>query len=118
MTPYSPQPEERIRRVIAYLIDVVPMLLLALLHLLPIFGWILYGLLHVFYWLLRDINGASPGKLVMGTVVAAADGTRAGGSPTAHESRGALNERAPATPPRLTRLLSTPAPAPGAPRKC
>ena len=72
-----PQPEEKVRRVVAYLIDVVPMLLLALVHLLPIFGWMFYGLLHACYWLLRDINGASLGKLVMGSFVASENGTPA-----------------------------------------
>ncbi len=68
------QPEENIKRAVAYLIDVVPMLFLALIHLVPIFGWMIYGLLHVCYWLLRDINGASVGKLVMGSVVLSQDG--------------------------------------------
>ncbi|HEX4169358.1 MAG TPA: RDD family protein [Bryobacteraceae bacterium] len=72
---YAATPEEKRRRVAAYLIDIIPMLFLALVHLLPIFGWMLYGLIHVCYWLLRDINGASPGKLVVGSYVANADGT-------------------------------------------
>ncbi len=74
---YHAQPEERVKRVVGYLIDVIPMLLLTVLHLLPVFGWMLYGLLHIGYWLLRDINGASPGKLVMKSFVANADGTPA-----------------------------------------
>ncbi len=73
-----PQPEEKVKRVIGYLIDVVPMLFLSLLHFLPVVGWMLYGLLHVCYWLFRDINGASLGKLAMGGFVASADGTPAG----------------------------------------
>jgi uncharacterized RDD family membrane protein YckC len=71
------QPEERVRRIVAYLIDVIPMLLLALIHLLPIFGWMFYGLLHACYWLFRDINGASLGKVVMGSFVASENGTPA-----------------------------------------
>ncbi len=71
------QPEEKVKRVIGYLIDVVPMLFLALVHLLPIVGWMLYGFLHVCYWLFRDINGASLGKLAMGSFVASQDGTPA-----------------------------------------
>ena len=74
---YYARPEEKGRRVIAYLIDLVPMLILALVHLLPIFGWILYGFLHACYWLLRDIGGASIGKSVMGSFVASENGTAA-----------------------------------------
>jgi uncharacterized RDD family membrane protein YckC len=73
-----PQPEEKVRRIVAYLIDVIPMLVLALIHLLPIFGWMFYGLLHACYWLFRDINGASLGKVVMGSFVASENGTPAG----------------------------------------
>ena len=71
---YSGMPEERVKRVVGYLIDLVPMLLLGLLHFLPIFGWMLYGLLHICYWLLRDINGASIGKTLMGSYVADVNG--------------------------------------------
>ncbi|MGI8960751.1 MAG: RDD family protein [Bryobacteraceae bacterium] len=71
------QPEERVRRVVAYLIDVVPMLLLAFIHFLPVIGWMFYGLIHACYWLFRDINGASLGKLVMGSFVASENGTPA-----------------------------------------
>ncbi len=71
---YSGVPEERVKRVVGYLIDVVPMLVLALLHFLPVVGWMLYGLLHILYWLLRDINGASIGKTVMGSYVADVNG--------------------------------------------
>ncbi len=72
---YARQPEETGRRVVAYLIDVVPMLLLALIHFIPFIGWMFYGLIHACYWLLRDINGASPGKSVMGSFVGSTDGT-------------------------------------------
>ncbi len=51
------------------------MLLLALIHFIPFIGWMFYGLIHACYWLLRDINGASPGKSVMGSFVGSADGT-------------------------------------------
>jgi len=71
---YAGMPEERVKRVVGYLIDLVPMLLLGLLHFLPIFGWMLYGLLHIGYWLLRDINGASFGKTLMGSYVADVNG--------------------------------------------
>ena len=74
---YAPVIEEKGRRVVAYLIDVVPMIFLALIHFLPIVGWILYGFIHAFYWLLRDVNGASLGKSVLGSYVAAEDGVPA-----------------------------------------
>ncbi len=66
---YLPQVETKGRRVLAYLIDIVPLLFLALVHLLPVFGWMLYGLIHLCYWLLRDMGGASPGKMVVGSFV-------------------------------------------------
>ncbi|HEY7211382.1 MAG TPA: RDD family protein [Bryobacteraceae bacterium] len=66
--------EETGRRVLAFLIDIVPMLLLSLVHFVPIFGWMFYGLLHALYWLLRDVNGASPGKAILGSFVANAVG--------------------------------------------
>lgn len=50
------------------------MLLLSLVHFVPIFGWMFYGLLHALYWLLRDVNGASPGKAILGSFVANAVG--------------------------------------------
>ncbi len=69
------QPEQKDRRVLAYLIDIVPMLVLAIVHFIPILGWMFYGLLHALYWLLRDINGASPGKSVMGSYVGTESGS-------------------------------------------
>ncbi len=71
---YSGQTEDAGRRVLAFLIDVVPLLVLAVLHFLPVFGWMLYGLVHALYWLLRDINGSSPGKAVLGSYVASTTG--------------------------------------------
>jgi hypothetical protein len=61
--------EEVIRRGAAYLLDLIPVLLLAILHLLPIVGWILFGALASAWWLLRDINSASLGKTIVGSVV-------------------------------------------------
>ena len=63
------------RRLAAYVLDVIPCLVLALLHFVPILGWIAFGLLAGLYWLLRDINGASFGKTIMGSVVLNADGS-------------------------------------------
>jgi uncharacterized RDD family membrane protein YckC len=71
---YSGQTEDVGRRILAFLIDVIPMLILSLLHLLPVFGWMLYGLIHALWWLLRDMNGASPGKSIIGCYVASANG--------------------------------------------
>ena len=72
---FPPQVEDKGRRVIAYLIDVVPMLVLALLHFLPIVGWMLYGLIHACYWLFRDYLGASLGKTALGAYVTSEDGS-------------------------------------------
>jgi uncharacterized RDD family membrane protein YckC len=72
--PYSGTREETGRRIFAFLIDIVPMLLLGLVHFVPVIGWMFYGLLHALYWLLRDINGASPGKSILGSYVASAAG--------------------------------------------
>ncbi len=74
---YSERPEENGRRIAAYLIDVIPMLLLSTLHFVPVIGWMLYGLIHACYWLLRDVNGASLGKLALGDFVASTNGTPA-----------------------------------------
>ncbi len=77
MVGFPPQVEDRGRRVIAFLIDVVPMLLLALIHFVPIIGWMLYGLIHACYWLFRDYMGASLGKTALGAYVTSEDGSPA-----------------------------------------
>lgn len=74
---FPPQVEDRGRRVIAFVIDVVPVMVLALVHLLPIIGWIFYGLMHACYWLLRDYAGASLGKTALGAYVTSEDGSPA-----------------------------------------
>lgn len=68
------QPEETAKRVVAYLIDLIPAAILALINLIPVIGWMIYGLVFCLYWLLRDVNGASLGKLAMGSIVVNADG--------------------------------------------
>lgn len=73
-TPDFARPEEKGRRVLAYLIDIIPMLLFSTLHFVPIVGWMAYGALHLVYWLIRDIGGASLGKMVLGSFVASQDG--------------------------------------------
>jgi hypothetical protein len=50
-------------RVAGYFIDVVPALILSLVSLIPFIGLIFAGILLTPYWLLRDITGASLGKL-------------------------------------------------------
>jgi uncharacterized RDD family membrane protein YckC len=72
---FPPQVEDRGRRVIAYVIDLVPMILLAVLHFLPIVGWMFYGLIHACYWLFRDYTGASLGKAALGAYVTSEDGS-------------------------------------------
>ncbi len=68
------QPEEKTKRALGFLIDLVPALFLGLLNFLPIVGWVAHGFLAALYWLLRDITGASPGKMVTGSLVVSADG--------------------------------------------
>lgn len=69
--------EETSRRVLAFLIDLVPLLLLSVLHFVPIIGWMVYGMLHGLWWLLRDVNGASLGKTILKSYVANSDGSPA-----------------------------------------
>lgn len=52
-------------RALAYIIDCLCTLILAPLVIVPVIGQILVGLLLVCYWLLRDVAGASPGKLIL-----------------------------------------------------
>lgn len=68
------QPETKGRRVLAFLIDIVPALLIAMVRILPLIGQLSVSLLGTAYWLLRDVNGASPGKLVLGSEVVNIDG--------------------------------------------
>jgi uncharacterized RDD family membrane protein YckC len=64
-------------RAVGYIIDVVPAVILGLIGLVPIVGQFIAGVLMGSYWLFRDINGASLGKLVVGTRVVAAGGGEA-----------------------------------------
>jgi uncharacterized RDD family membrane protein YckC len=59
-------PAEKGIRVAGYLIDVVPAIVLGLFGMIPVLGPIIAGLLLSPYWLLRDISGASIGKLILG----------------------------------------------------
>lgn len=62
-------------RVCAYLIDCIPAMLIGLFNLIPIAGAVICGLLATPYWLLRDVTGASLGKLVLGLRVVSKDGS-------------------------------------------
>ena len=53
-------------RALGYLIDLLPTFLLIPFILIPILGQIMMGMLLCIYWLLRDIQGASLGKLALG----------------------------------------------------
>jgi uncharacterized RDD family membrane protein YckC len=68
------RPESKTRRTVGFLIDVIPSLFLGLINLLPVIGWMVHGFLSACYWLLRDITGASIGKMVTGSLVVREDG--------------------------------------------
>lgn len=61
-------------RVAAYLIDLIPAILLGLIAIIPIIGQFFAGVFLGCYWLLRDVRGASLGKLMLGLKVVRADG--------------------------------------------
>ncbi len=61
-------------RVAGYLIDVVPAVILGLVALIPVVGIIIAGLLLTPYWLLRDVGGASLGKVLLGMRIVMQDG--------------------------------------------
>jgi uncharacterized RDD family membrane protein YckC len=68
------RPQRKTRRTVGFLIDIIPSLLLGLINLLPVIGWMVHGFLSACYWLLRDITGASLGKIVTGSVVVSEHG--------------------------------------------
>jgi uncharacterized RDD family membrane protein YckC len=59
------------------LIDAVPAIFVGLIIWLPLIGPMIYGLLVGAYMLLRDIKGASLGKMAMGTRVFSKNGGEA-----------------------------------------
>ena len=67
-------PADKWLRVAGYLIDLVPAVVLGLVSLIPVVGLIFAGLLLTPYWLLRDVTGASLGKLLLGMKVVGQDG--------------------------------------------
>ena len=69
-------------RCCGYLIDMVPAMLVGiLLGLVPVAGPMLTGIVLIAYWLLRDINGASPAKMLLGLRVV----SKGGGESSAQE---------------------------------
>ena len=73
-TEAIPVAADRGLRVAGYLLDVLPAMVLGLFGMIPIIGPIIAGLLLAPYWLLRDITGASLGKLLLGMRVVRKDG--------------------------------------------
>jgi uncharacterized RDD family membrane protein YckC len=67
-------PADKWLRVAGYLIDVIPAVVLGLVGIIPFIGIIIAGFFLTLYWLLRDITGASLGKLLLGMRVAFPDG--------------------------------------------
>jgi len=65
-------------RICAYLIDLVPAVVLGCLGIIPIIGPILAGVVLTPYWLLRDIMGGSLGKSLLGLKVMSFTGGEAG----------------------------------------
>lgn len=61
-------------RAAGYLIDVLPAIVFGLFGMIPWIGSIIAGLLLTPYWLLRDVTGASLGKLILRTSVVRKDG--------------------------------------------
>ena len=66
-------------RVLGYLIDILPAIVISLiLGFIPIIGPLFLSPLFLLaYWLMRDFNGASLGKMAMGTRVIAKNGQEA-----------------------------------------
>tara|TARA_R110002111_G_scaffold258083_1_gene326858 strand:+ start:102321 stop:103124 length:804 start_codon:yes stop_codon:yes gene_type:complete len=56
-------------RVCAYIIDCLVTFVLTPFIFIPILGQVMIGVFLFFYWLLRDVGGASPGKLILGMQV-------------------------------------------------
>jgi uncharacterized RDD family membrane protein YckC len=68
----QPAPATTGQRLVTYLVDVIPAIILAVLT-----GWIpiIGGVVLASYWLLRDVTGASLGKLLLGLRVRKRDGS-------------------------------------------
>jgi uncharacterized RDD family membrane protein YckC len=72
-------PADKGTRVLGYLIDILPAIVVGMiLGFIPLLGpFLLSPLFGLAYWLLRDFNGASLGKMAMGTMVVGKDGQAA-----------------------------------------
>jgi uncharacterized RDD family membrane protein YckC len=65
-------------RIGAFVIDVVPILILGVIfRRIPFLGRIIMGFISAAYWLLRDFNGASLGKMTLGLFVVKKNGAPA-----------------------------------------
>jgi uncharacterized RDD family membrane protein YckC len=64
-------------RAVGYIVDAMPSAILSLIMIIPIIGQFFGGILVGSYWLLRDIKGASLGKMLVGTRVVAVGGGEA-----------------------------------------
>jgi uncharacterized RDD family membrane protein YckC len=63
-------------RLLGYLIDIIPAVIVGVaIGWIPVLGSIVVGAALFAYWLLRDITGASLGKIVLGTQVVKKDGS-------------------------------------------
>jgi uncharacterized RDD family membrane protein YckC len=67
-------PADKWLRVAGYFVDLVPAVIFGLVALIPFIGLIFAGFLLTPYWLLRDITGASLGKLAVGMRVVGQNG--------------------------------------------
>lgn len=76
-----PEPAPLLNRILAYILDILPTLILFPIALIPIIGQIFMGILLLLYWLLRDTWGASLGKWAMGLEVRSANGQPTLGGP-------------------------------------
>lgn len=78
-TGSTPQAEivraDRWTRVMSYLIDLLPAMLLGLVGVIPIVGFVIAGMILGPYWLLRDSLGGSLGKVLLGLRVVSPDGS-------------------------------------------
>ena len=61
-------------RILGFAIDFAISVLAAIVLVIPGIGQVVAGLIWIVYFLFRDINGASPGKMVLGNVVISKNG--------------------------------------------
>lgn len=73
-SPVSQVTADKGIRVAGYFLAVLPTLLVLFVAWIPIIGLMLAGLILLPYWLLRDVTGASLGKILLGLEVMGKDG--------------------------------------------